>query len=108
MQKSYYVENGLYFDVTTGRYYEQKSFCELCGGQYNLTVHHFLFQHRCLKDLQSTKTVTPSTWTADYINKHQKLFTLCAQCHSDVHSMSDERFWQKYKRERSFYVFHKK
>lgn len=107
MQKSYYAENGLYYDVTTNRYYDRKPFCELCGGQYHLTVHHFLYQHKCLKDLSAKRTITPLTWTADFINQHQKLFTLCTQCHADVHSMSDDRFRQKYNRERSYYVFRK-
>lgn len=105
MQKSYYVENGLYFDVTTNRIYQPNHFCELCGGHSHLTVHHFLFQHKCLKDLATKKTITPSTWTAEYINQHQKLFTLCRQCHSDVHSMSNERFYEKYGKQRSYYVF---
>ena len=108
IQKSYYLENGLYFDVTTKRTYEPKQYCELCGGHSYLTVHHFLLQHRCIKDLSAQKTITPSTWTKEFIEQHQKLFTLCVNCHHDVHGMSDERFLEKYGKERSLYVFRKK
>ena len=108
IQKSYYLENGLYYDVTTKRTYERKQYCELCGGHSYLTVHHFLLQHRCIKDMANKKIITPSTWTEEFVKQHQKLFTLCVNCHNDVHGMSDERFFEKYGKARSIYIFHKK
>ena len=107
MKKSYYLEGGLYFDTTTRTLYEPKSYCEICGRRTLLTVHHFLKQQKCLRDLATKKIITPSTWTQEFINKNQKLFTLCLQCHHDVDFLSDEVFKEKYKIDRSIFVYSK-
>ncbi|WP_405316490.1 hypothetical protein [Faecalibacillus faecis] len=105
MKKSYYLEEGLYFDTTTQTIYEPKHYCEICGRRNMLTVHHKLVQHKCLKDLATKKTITPSTWTQEFINKNQKLFTVCLQCHSDIHNYNNEVFFDKYKRNRSEFIY---
>lgn len=105
MKKSHYLENGLYYDITTGRTYQPKNYCEICGCKNMLTVHHFLKQQKCLKDLASKRVITPSTWTQDFINKNQKLFTFCLQCHHDVDFLSDEKFKEKYNIERSEFIY---
>mgnify|MGYP003302633703 CR=1 FL=1 len=74
MKKSYYLEGGLYFDTTTQTIYEPKPYCEICGRRTLLTVHHFLKQQKCLRDLASKRVITPSTWTKEFINKFQKLY----------------------------------
>ena len=65
MKKSYY-KDGIYHDITTGKAYIPKNYCEICGSPYSLTVHHKLEQNKCIRDL-STKVKTPSTWTQDFI-----------------------------------------
>jgi len=105
MKKSYYLEGGLYFDTTTQTVYEPKSYCEICGKKTLLTVHHFLKQQKCLRDLVSKRVITPSTWNQEFINKNQKLFTLCLQCHTDVHNCNDESFYNKYKKEKSKFIY---
>ena len=95
MKKSYYLENGLYFDVTTGKTYQPKEQCEICKRYYNLTVHHFIEQQKALRDLKTKKTITPKTMTKEFIEENQKLFTLCMDCHTDVHNMKNERFYEK-------------
>ena len=105
MKKSYYLEGGLYFDTTTQTVYEPKSYCEICGKRNTLTVHHKLIQHKCLKDLATKRTITPSTWTQEFINKNQKLFTVCLQCHSDIHNCNNETFFDRYKISRSEFIY---
>lgn len=76
-----------YIDITTGRHYQPKEYCELCkfsSANVTLTVHHFLPQSKCQEDLKS-KVKFPKTWTQEFINENQKLFTLCTNCHSIVH-----------------------
>lgn len=104
MKKSYY-KNGKYIDTTTGNEYIPKSKCELCGSTYLLSVHHYLNQQKALRDLSSRKVRYPSTWTEEFIKENQKLFTLCIQCHSDVENMSEERFYQKYNRKLSDFIY---
>lgn len=108
MKKSYYLENGNYFDVTTQREYTPKQYCELCGCHNRLTIHHFLSQNKCLRDLKTKKLNYPSMWNQDFIDKNQQLFTLCLQCHTDIHNMSDEHFYNKYHIERENYVYKNK
>ena len=105
MKKSYYLEGGLYFDTTTETIYEPKCYCEICGRKTMLTIHHKLIQHKCLKDLSTKRTMTPKTWTKEFINKNQRLFTLCLQCHSDVHNCNDIAFKDKYNKERSEFIY---
>ena len=107
MKKSYFLEGGLYMDVTTNTIYEPKRYCEICGRRNLLTIHHFLEQQKCLRDLSTKKTITPSTWTKEFINKNQKLFTLCLQCHTDVHHCSDVNFKNKYQKDRELYIYKK-
>ncbi len=91
-RKSYYLPDGTYFDTTTGRTYETKAYCEICG--INLwghitDVHHYLQQQKCLRDLETIdigKSVTPSTWTQEFINEHQRLYTVCRECHNAIHA----------------------
>lgn len=105
MKKSYYLESGLYFDTTTQTIYEPKSYCEICGRRNILTVHHKLVQHKCLKDLTTKRTITPSTWTQEFINKNQRLFTVCLQCHSDIHNCNNEVFFNRHKRNRNEFIY---
>jgi hypothetical protein len=105
MKKSHYLEGGLYFDTTTQTLYEPKPYCEICGRRTLLTVHHFLVQQKCLRDLSTKKTITPSTWTKEFINKYQRLFTLCLQCHNDVHNCNDTVFKDKYSIERTKFIY---
>ena len=105
MRKSYYLDNGLYYDVTTDKIYVPKSYCEITGVNYGLTIHHKLSQNRCLNSLKSTKIRHPKTWTKEFIQENQKLFTLNIQVHADVHSMSDEHFYQKYGIERRNFIY---
>jgi len=105
MKKSYYLESGLYFDTTTQTTYEPKPYCEICGRRNMLTVHHKLTQHKCLKDLATKRTITPSTWTQEFIKKNQKLFTVCLQCHSDIHNCNKEVFFDRYKISRDEFIY---
>lgn len=108
MQKSYFLKNGLYYDTTTKTFYEPKQRCEICGATYPLSVHHYLNQQKCLKDLSAQKVIYPSTWTKEFINENQKLFTLCYQCHKDVETLSEEKFKEKYKQEKEKFIYIKK
>ena len=103
MQKSYW-KNGVYIDVTTGKWYAPKQRCEICGATYPLSVHHYLKQQRCLRDLNA-KRVTSGVWTKEFIFANQKLFTLCYQCHADVERLSNERFEQKHNKKREDYIY---
>jgi len=104
-------ETGLYKDVTTGRLYEPKLYCEICGINHwnaRLEVHHFLPQQKCERDKKS-KVIYPSTWTQDFINENQKLFTVCRECHNAIHSRGRKKvingrdlrdyLWQEEKQE---------
>ena len=82
-KRSYYLPDGRYFDTTTDRIYEPKEYCEICGANWPLTVHHYLDQNKCLRDKDS-KIKAPYIWTQEFINEHQKLFTLCVDCHTIV------------------------
>lgn len=106
LQKSHY-KDGQYFDVTTNTFYTPKDRCELCGISYPLDNHHFLSQSRCLRDLKANKTRTPKTWTQEFINEHQKIFTVCRECHNILESKSwtQERFYQKYGKNKSDYIY---
>lgn len=104
MKKSYY-SGSYYVDVTTGKKIIPKGYCELCGTKYGLTQHHFLNQQKCLRDLSSKKVRYPKMWTQEFINENQRIISLCLQHHADVHSMSDERFYQKYKIERKNFIY---
>lgn len=55
MKKSYYLDNGLYMDITTGKTYQPKQQCELCKSYYGLSVHHFIEQQKALRDLKTKK-----------------------------------------------------
>ena len=82
--RSYYLPDGTYFDVTTGRTYQKKEYCEICGANFKpLFVHHFLDQQKCMRDVE-TKIQAPYIWTQEFINENQKLFTLCNDCHKAV------------------------
>ena len=89
MKKSGYdLDSGFYLDVTTGRLYEPKLYCEICGiNHYNarLDVHHYLPQGKCLRDVKS-KDPKPCHWSQEFINENQKLFTVCRQCHDAIHA----------------------
>ena len=102
MKKSYYTEDGYYMDITTGKKYLPKRYCEICGTFHWLTVHHRLSQNKCIRDLQS-KIKTPKTWTQEFINENQKLFTVCLNCHANIHANSDN-FWQKYNLNKKEYI----
>lgn len=104
MKKSYYLENGNYFDITTGQEYTPQQYCDICGCHDRLTVHHYLSQNKCLRDIKIKKTRYPSTWTQEFINQNQQLFTLCLQCHADLHNMSEENFYKKYHIKKDFYI----
>ena len=104
MKKSYF-KDGLYFDTTTGRTYEPKHYCEICKTSYRLSVHHYLNQQKCLKDLASKKVKHPKDWTKEFIDENQKLFTLCFQCHADVENLADDKFKRKYGVERSRFIW---
>lgn len=101
--RSYY-KNGQYIDVTTGNIYEPKCRCEICNSPIGLTVHHFLKQQKCMRD-KNSKIQAPYIWTQEFIDKNQKLFTLCLDCHTDVEFMEDEEFYKKYKIERRKYIY---
>lgn len=104
MKKRSYYKNGVYIDVTTGREYIPKNRCEICRATYLLDVHHYLSQQRCMNDLK-TKVVYPKTWTREFIDKNQKLFTVCRACHTDIENLSDEKFYNKYGIERSNFIY---
>lgn len=108
MRKSHYIENGIYLDVTTGQEYMPKDYCELCGKHFMLGVHHYLSQNKCLRDIKTKKISHPGIWTQEFVDKNQKLFTLCNWCHTDIHNMSDEHFYNKYHIERKNYVYKNK
>ena len=104
-RKSYYKE-GVYIDTTTGREYIPKDRCEICKASFGLTVHHYIYQQLCMRDLKAKKTRTPKTLTQEFINDNQKLFTLCTNtCHQDVHSLSEERFFQRYGLDKKEFVY---
>lgn len=105
MSKKSYYKDGEYIDVTTGKTYIPKGYCQLCGKRANITIHHFLNQQKCLRDMKSQKIRFPKMWTKDFIIENQKLFELCLQCHSDVEHLSDERFKDKYRIERSYFIY---
>jgi hypothetical protein len=106
MKKSYYdKKKNKYIDTTTNREYTPKGLCEICKSPYFLTVHHFLNQQKCLNDLNAKKVKHPKMWTKEFIDENQKLFTLCTQCHSDVERLSKEKFFEKYKREKSRFIW---
>ena len=107
-KKSYYLKNGLYYDITTGRTFERTGICELTGERTLTQFHHKLSQHKCIKDLEAKKVRYPSTWTQEFINENQRIFELSPQAHADIHSMSDERFYNKYGVERSNYIWQDK
>ena len=82
------IESGLYKDVTTGRLYEPKLYCEICGINHwnaQLEVHHYLPQQKCERDKKS-KIQAPYIWTQEFINENQKLFTVCRSCHDAIHA----------------------
>ena len=60
MKKSYYLKNGNYFDITTQTEYEPKQYCDLCGSNNQLTIHHYLSQNKCLRDLKIKRLNHPS------------------------------------------------
>lgn len=104
MKKSYYdKKKDAYIDVTTGNEYHPKGYCELCGSSYLLAVHHYLNQRKCIEDMK-TKLKYPKTYTKEFIQENQKLFTLCIQCHSDVEHLSNKRFFEKYGIERKEFI----
>jgi len=105
MKKSYYLENGNYFDITTGKEYTPQVYCDICGCHSRLTVHHYLSQNKCLRDLKIKRLNYPSIWNQEFINKNQQLFTLCVQCHTDVHNMSKENFYKKYHINKEYYIW---
>ena len=101
--RSYY-KDGLYIDVTTGKSYQPEVKCELCNKSTKLTVHHYLKQQKCMRD-KNSKIKAPYIWTQEFINKNQKLFTLCLDCHADVEFMDDDEFYEKYDIERSEFIY---
>lgn len=101
MKKSYY-EGEMYVDITTGQYYRTKDKCEICGIRHSLQVHHYLPQTKCIKNLKAKKT---QEWTSEFIQKNQKLFTVCTDCHNDTHSYNTERFKAKYGRNLQEYIY---
>lgn len=105
MKKSYYLPDGRYFDTTRGIAIEVKRQCELCGATYPITQHHYLEQQKALKSLASKKVRYPKMWTKEFIDEKQQIFCLCLQCHTDVHSMSNERFYEKYGIEREKFIY---
>ena len=106
MKKSYYdKKKNKYIDTTTNREYTPKGLCEICKSPYFLTVHHFLNQQKCLKDLASKKVKHPKDWTKEFIDENQKLFTLCFQCHADVENLADDKFLRKYGVDRSRFIW---
>ena len=92
-KKSHYIENGVYFDTTTGKKYIPKGKCCICGAEYGIQIHHYIEQQRCIRDLNTKKTRTPKTLTQEQINEKQKLFELCDKCHNAVHNLGDFEFW---------------
>ena len=104
MKKRSYYDGNIYVDVTTGRRYLPKTFCELCGKRINLTVHHFLKQQKCMRD-RNSKIKAPYIWDEEFVKENQKLFTLCIFCHSDVELMDDDKFYLEYGVERSVFVY---
>ena len=104
-KKSYFDnKKGVYIDTTRNIEYIPKNRCELCGSSARLSVHHYLAQQKCLRD-KDTKVVYPSTWTHEFINHNQKLFTLCFQCHAEVEHGNNEKFKQKYGIDRSYFIY---
>lgn len=96
LPKSYYIDRqkGIYFDVTTETVYHLDDKCAVCKATWKpLEVHHFLDQHKCEKDKRSIrigKVVTPNMWTQEFINEHQKLYTVCNECHGKIERRSKE------------------
>ena len=87
------IESDLYKDITTGRLYEPKLYCELCGISHwnaRLEVHHYLPQQKCMRDKKS-KIDAPYIWTRKFINKNQKLFTVCRECHTKIHNCTSPK-----------------
>ena len=108
-KKSYYDKSkNCYIDTTRNIEYYPKSYCELCGSTSYLTCHHFIPQHTYKNAIETVKTRVPKTLTQEFVNENQKIWTLCLNCHSDVHSMSNERFYNKYGVERSNYIWQDK
>ena len=94
LPKSYYIDRqkGIYFDVTTETTYQLNDKCALCGAKWGeLEVHHYLDQSKCERDKKSIakgKVITPNMWTQEFINEHQKLYTVCPECHDKIESRS--------------------
>lgn len=105
MEKSHVISDDIYWDVTTGKHYKVKPCCELCKTKYPLSVHHYLNQQKCLRDTSGKKVKFPKMWTQEFIDENQKLFTLCFQCHSDVENMNPSKFFEKYGRKKSDFVY---
>ena len=103
MKKSYYINNDEYLDVTTNKKYKPKKYCELCGASYPLTIHHKLLQNKCIRDLNA-KIKFPKTYTQEFINANQKLFTLCLNCHANIHNMTHKRFMEVYNKDLNDYI----
>ena len=82
---------GLYWDCTTDTLYEPKNYCEICGRNWvQLDIHHFLPQQKCERDKKS-KIQAPYIWTQEFINEHQKLYTVCRDCHTKIHNCSSPK-----------------
>lgn len=97
MKKSYYdKQTGEYIDITTQRRYVRTGVCQITGERTFTQFHHKLEQSKCIRDLMAKKVRYPSTWTQEFINENQRVFEVSPQVHSDIHSMSKERFYDKY------------
>ena len=94
-ERSYYLEDGTYFDVTTGRSYYPDEVCEICKKSWlPVEVHHYLPQQKCMRDLNSIaigKVVHPKMWTQEFINENQKLYTVCRGCHKKIHNCTSKK-----------------
>ena len=94
LPKSYYIDraNGIYYDVTAEQIYHLDNKCALCGAYWKpLQVHHFLDQYKCEQDKKSIKigkVITPNMWTPEFIKEHQKLYTVCEECHGKIERRS--------------------
>ena len=105
-------------DIKLANYFElHKNFihckagCSACceKGDYPLTLIEleYLMKGYIALDNTTKQTVQQNikTMTKEFIQENQKLFTLCSECHNAVHYMSDERFYNRYGRSRSEFIY---
>lgn len=76
--------------------------CKVCGRKcstdgsmfYRIVRHHFIpGRYRGLKEGETSDTGIT-----------QKILWVCTMCHSDIHSLTDDKFFKKYKKNRGEFI----